>query len=172
MAIHDFLCPACGTVRSNVYITLADFDSHVETCDCGRQMDYDLRRNGKRKTRSIKFKEFRLLHTRRLDGTHEGREIHSLADIRRFEKEHQDSQVCVEAFSYDTEQHIPDPQAEAPPERMTEEQADELIGLMRLQVSAIAILVALTCADSSDESAAKAALDGMEKIHSALNDAK
>lgn len=125
MPISDFICPACGTVHDNVYVHLIDFDTHVETCACSKQMDYDLRRKGKRKCRSIKFKEFILHHTQRLDGTREGREIRSLADIRRFEKEHQNEQVCVEAFSYDSQQHIPDPQSAAPPERMTEQQKQD-----------------------------------------------
>lgn len=114
MAIHDFLCPACGTVNENIYVALEDYDTHTETCACGRQMDYDLRSKTKRSTRSIKFPEFTLHHTRRLDGAPEGREIRSLHDVRRFEKDHQDSQVCVEAFSYDTQQHIPEPETTAP----------------------------------------------------------
>lgn len=122
MAIHDFICPACGTVEENVYVPLADFDTYAIFCACERQMEYDLRSKTKRNTRAIKFKEFTLHHTRRLDGSPEGREIRSLADIRRFEKEHQDTQVCVEAFSYDTQQHIPDPQTQAEPLRMTHQQ--------------------------------------------------
>lgn len=125
MPIHDFQCPGCETVHTNVYIPLAKFDDFVETCECGTEMDYDLRNKKRRSTRSHKFQEFRLLHTRRLDGSPEGREITSLADIRRFEKDHADEQVCVEAFSYDTEAHIPEPQAAAPPERMTEDQKQE-----------------------------------------------
>ncbi len=132
MAISDFLCPACGNVHENVYITLANFESHVEWCkECLQPMEYDLRNKRKRSTRSLKFQEFRLLHTTRLDGTREGREITSLADIRRFEKEHQDEQVCVEAFSYDSEQHIPDPQTKAPPERMTEDQKRDFVEKFR-----------------------------------------
>jgi len=127
MAISDFICPACGTVRSNVYVRLTDFDTHVETCECARVMDYDLRVKTKRNTRAMKFKEFTLHHTTRLDGTREGRTINSLADIRRFEKEHQDSQVCVEAFSYDSQQHIPEPRSQAEPERMTEEQKRDFV---------------------------------------------
>ena len=125
MPINDFVCPACGTIHSNVYVRLTDFDTHVETCACSKQMEYDLRRKGKRNCRAIKFAEFTLHHTTRLDGTRQGREIHSLADIRRFEKEHQDEQVCVEAFSYDSQQHIPDPVSKAPPERMTEQQKQD-----------------------------------------------
>ncbi len=131
MAIHDFLCPACGTVYDNVYVPLKEFDSFTVTCACGRDMDYDLRDKRKRNTRAIKFKEFTLHHTKRLDGSPEGREIHSLADIRRFEKEHADEQVCVEAFSYDSQQHIPDPQAKAEPERMTERQKRDFVEKFR-----------------------------------------
>ncbi len=131
MPINDFLCPACGTVRANIYVRLADFDSHVETCECGRVMDYDLRNKRKRNTRGIKIAEFQLLHTERLDGVPGGRLIKSVADIRRFEKEHQDEQVCVEAFSYDTEQHIPDPQSKAPPERLTEQQKRDFVEKFR-----------------------------------------
>ena len=131
MAIHDFLCPACGTVHDNVYVTLQDFDSHVELCACGTPMEYDLRRKSNRRTRAIKFPEFVLQHTKRLDGTPEGREIRSLADIRAFEREHQDSEVCVEAFSYDSQQHIPDPQTKAEPERMTEEQKRDFVEKFR-----------------------------------------
>ncbi len=125
MPISDFICPACGIVHENVYVRLTDFDTHVETCACAVVMDYDLRYKGKRNTRAIKFKEFTLHHTKRLDGTREGREIHSLADIRAFEREHQDSEVCVEAFSYDSQQHIPEPQAAAPAEVMTEQQKQD-----------------------------------------------
>ena len=94
-------------------------------------MEYDLRNKGHRSTRSHKFPEFRLQHTKRLDGTHEGREIRSLADIRAFEREHQDSEVCVEAFSYDSQQHIPDPQTKAPPARLTEEQKRDFVEKFR-----------------------------------------
>ena len=131
MAIHDFLCPACGRVEENVYVALKDFDTFEFMCACTAIMDYDLRNKRKRKTRSLKFKEFRLLHTTRLDGTREGREIHSLADIRAFEREHQDEQVCVEAFSYDSEQHIPEPQSQAPPEKMTEDQKRDFVEKFR-----------------------------------------
>ncbi len=131
MAISDFICPACGTVHENVYVRLTDFETHVETCECARVMDYDLRVKTKRNTRSMKFKEFRLLHTTRLDGTRQGREIKSLADIRKFEKEHQDSQVCVEAFSYDSEQHIPEPQSQAPVEKVTEQQKQDFMEKFR-----------------------------------------
>ena len=127
MPIYDFLCPACGTVNDNIYVTLANFETHIETCACSKQMERDLRIKNRRRTRSHKFPEFRLQHTKRLDGTPEGREIRSLADIRAFEREHQDSQVCVEAFSYDTEQHIPDPQSSAPAKRMTVEQKRDFI---------------------------------------------
>ena len=85
-------------------------------------MEHDLRRKSRRSTRSHKFQEFRLLHTKRLDGTREGREIHSLADIRAFEKEHQDEQVCVEAFSYDGERGNEAPVSKAEPVRMSEDQ--------------------------------------------------
>lgn len=119
MAIHDFLCPACGTVHDNVYVALADYETHREICACMCTMDYDLRVKTQRNTRAIKFKEFTLHHTRRLDGTPEGREIRSLADIRRFEKEHEDTAVCVEAFSYDSQQHIPEPIAQADREQAT-----------------------------------------------------
>ncbi len=127
MAIHDFLCPACGTVRDNIYVALTDFDCHVELCECGKEMDYDLRNKGKRSTRGIKFKEFTLHHTRRLDGSSEGREIHSLHDIRAFEKEHQDTEVCVEAFSYDSQQHIPDPVAQGTNAETTRENREKFI---------------------------------------------
>lgn len=90
-------------------------------------MEHDLRSKTKRSTRAIKFKEFTLHHTRRLDGAPEGREIRSLHDIRRFEKEHQDEQVCVESFSYDSQQHIPDPQSQTEPQRMTHEQKRDFV---------------------------------------------
>ncbi len=131
MPISDFICPACGTVHDNVYVRLTDFETHVETCVCSKQMEYDLRRKSPRRTRSLKFPEFTLHHTRRLDGSPEGREIHSLADVRRFEKEHQDSQVCVEAFSYDSQQHIPEPQTKAEPVRMTEQQKRDFVEKFR-----------------------------------------
>ncbi len=131
MAIHDFLCPTCGTTHENVYVPLKDFDTHVEACGCGKSMDYDLRDRRKRSTRAIKFKEFTLQHTKRLDGSPEGREIRSLADIRRFEKEHEDSGVCVEAFSYDTQQHIPDPVTKDEPVRMTHEQKRDFVEKFR-----------------------------------------
>ena len=83
-------------------------------------------RSRKRSTRAIKFPEFTLHHTRRLDGAPEGREIRSLHDVRRFEKDHQDSQVCVEAFSYDTQQHIPGPSS-AEPVRATAEARKKFI---------------------------------------------
>jgi hypothetical protein len=127
MAIHDFLCPACGTVYENVYVSLKEFDSHTVTCKCGKEMDYDLRSKTKRNCRSIKFKEFTLHHTRRLDGTPEGREIRSMADIRRFEKEHQDTNVCVEAFSYDSQQHIPEPVADGNRDEVTKENREKFI---------------------------------------------
>lgn len=131
MAVHDFLCPACGTEYENVYVPLKEFDSFTVTCACGRDMEYDLRSKTKRNTRAIKFKEFTLHHTRRLDGSREGREIRSLADIRAFEKEHQDTQVCVEAFSYDTQQHIPDPQTQAEPVRMNAQQKRDFVEKFR-----------------------------------------
>jgi hypothetical protein len=127
MAIHDFLCASCGTVEENVYVALKDFDTFFIVCPCGEPMDYDLRSKTKRNCRSIKFKEFTLHHTRRLDGTPEGREIHSLADIRRFEKEHQDTAVCVEAFSYDSQQHIPDPVADGNRDEVTKENREKFI---------------------------------------------
>lgn len=130
MPIHDLLCvnEACSRIETNVYIPLADIDEFNLLCaDCGALMDYDLRNKRKRTTRSLKFQEFRLLHTTRLDGTREGREIRSLADIRAFEKEHQDSEVCVEAFSYDSEHRVPEPQNAAPPEVMTAQQKRDFV---------------------------------------------
>ena len=131
MPVSDFICPDCETVHANVYVALDDFDNFVETCECGAVMDYDLRRKLKRSTRGIKFREFTLHHTKRLDGSPEGREIHSLADIRRFEKEHEDQNVCVEAFSYDTEAHVPEPQSQAPPRRLTDSEKRDFLEKVR-----------------------------------------
>ncbi len=127
MPISDFICPACGTVEENVYVPLKDFDTFAIACACSSPMEYDLRRKTKRSTRAIKFKEFTLHHTKRLDGSPEGREIHSLADIRRFEKEHADQAVCVEAFSYDTQQHIPEPEAAGQQSPVTREAREKFI---------------------------------------------
>ncbi len=100
----------------------------AQICKCGGPMEFDFRnRTISKHTRSQKFKEFTLQHTTRLDGAREPREIHSLHDIRRFEKEHQAEGVCVEAFSYDTDQHIPDPQSQAPAQRMTEDQKRDFV---------------------------------------------
>ena len=131
MPLHDFLCVDCNIVHANIYVPLKDIDFFVEKCECGLPMDFDLRRKISRNTRSHKFKEFTLHHTRRLDGSRASREIHSVADIRRFEKEHQDQQVCVEAFSYDSEQHIPDPQAADEPVVMTEQQKQDFMEKFR-----------------------------------------
>jgi hypothetical protein len=127
MPLHDFLCQndECGQQQTNVYIPMDEIDDLMPlTCgECGGNVDFDFRNRTRSKhTRSHKFKEFTLHHTRRLDGSREGREIHSLADIRAFEKEHQDEQVCVEAFSYDSQQHIPDPVSADKPVTMTEDQ--------------------------------------------------
>lgn len=133
MPVYDFICSTCEHVHSNIYVTLADFGTHHEQCsNCleAYSMDIDLRQKRKRSTRSIKFKEFTLHHTRRLDGSREGREIHSLADIRRFEKEHQNEQVCVEAFSYDSQQHIPDP-VQNKPVTMTDDQKRDFVEKFR-----------------------------------------
>ena len=130
MPLYDFVCGQCDHVHVDTYVSLADFTTHHERCSrCfeANSMDVDLRRKGKRSTRAIKFPEFTLHHTRRLDGAPEGREIRSLHDVRRFEKDHQDSQVCVEAFSYDTQQHIPDPSAAAEPVHASAEARDKFI---------------------------------------------
>ena len=130
MPLYDFICGTCEHVHTNIYVSLDDFTTHHEQCsNCEEaySMDVDLRRKGKRSTRAIKFPEFTLNHTRRLDGSPEGREIRSLNDVRRFEKDHQDSQVCVEAFSYDTQQHIPDPSAVAEPVHASAEARDKFI---------------------------------------------
>ena len=132
MPIHDFLCLDCGSEQHNLYIPLDQIDIMVIDCEkCGTSMDFDLRNKRNRNTRSPNFPEFTLHHTKRLDGSPEGREIHSLADIRRFEKEHADSGVCVEAFSYDSQQHIPEPQAQAEPKRMTDQQKRDFVEKFR-----------------------------------------
>lgn len=133
MPLHDFVCPACGSEKENIYIELAKIDTHIEWCLCApeQKMDIDYRRKTTRKTRSHKFPEFTLHHTQRLDGTREGREIHSLADVRAFERDHKAEQVCVEAFSYDSQQHIPEPTSVAEPERMTEQQKRDFVEKFR-----------------------------------------
>lgn len=128
MPLHDLLCQTCEATEVNVYVPMEDAMTFVQTCKCGGPMEFDFRnRTISKRTRSQKFQEFTLHHTTRLDGTREGREIHSLHDIRRFEREHQAEGVCVEAFSYDSEQHIPDPQSQAPPQRMTEDQKRDFV---------------------------------------------
>lgn len=125
MPLHDLLCQndECNAEVLNVYIEMDKIDDPLDACEkCGGEMYFDHRRKLRRSTRAIKFKEFTLHHTKRLDGSQEGREIHSLADIRAFEKEHQDQNVCVEAFSYDTEQHVPPPVSKDEPVVMTEDQ--------------------------------------------------
>ena len=121
MAISDFVCPSCDTVHFNIYVTLAEFDNFVELCSvCETPMDYDLRRKGSRRTRSHKFQEFTLDHTVRVTG--EKKQINSMADIRRLEREHKDIDLCVEAFSYDGERGNEDPVSEAEPVVMSEQQ--------------------------------------------------
>ena len=129
MPLHDFLCQNddCAQVQRNVYIPMDEIDDLMPlTClECGGNVDFDFRdRTRSKHTRSHKFKEFVLHHTTRLDGTREGRQINSLADIRRFEREHQDSNVCVEAFSYDSDRgNEEDPvTAGSKPVVMTEDQ--------------------------------------------------
>ena len=86
-------------------------------------MDFDLRRKGKSNTRAIKFREFTLDHTVRVAGRKT--EIRSLADIRRLEKEHQDIDLCVEAFSYDGIRGNEDPVSQAEPVVMSEQQKQD-----------------------------------------------
>jgi len=131
MPISDFICPDCETVHVNVYVPLRDFDTFAEICACGGKMGYDLRRKGRRSTRSHKFQEFVLHHTKRLDGTQEGREIRSLADIRAFERDHADSNVCVEAFSYDAARGNEEPVSQAEPVVMTEQQKRDFVEKFR-----------------------------------------
>ncbi len=136
MPLHDFLCQndACAQVQTNVYIPMDEIDDLMPlTClECGGNVDFDFRnRTRSRHTRSHKFKEITLYHTRRLDGAREPRKINSLHDIRQFEKEHQDQQVCVEAFSYDSQQHIPDPVSKDEPVTMTNEQKRDFVEKFR-----------------------------------------
>lgn len=100
MPLHDFLCPDCGTEATNIYVPLKDIDVYIEWCACGQEMDFDFRIKTKRKTRSNHFPEFTAQHLTRLKG--KPVTITSLADVRRIEKEHQDEEVCFEAFSFDT----------------------------------------------------------------------
>jgi len=129
MPIHDFQCPDCESVHSNIYVLMADIDTHVETCLCGGIMDFDFRSKTSRNTRSHKFPEFTAEHTGRLTGRKE--EIHSIADIRRIEREHQDENVCFEAFSYDKENRVPDPVSKDEPVRMTENQKRDFVERFR-----------------------------------------
>ncbi len=125
MPLHDLQCSsdACDYTMANVYIPLDKIDAWSEPCvHCNEPLEFDFRVKVSRNTRSHKFKEFTLYHTRRLDGAREPRKINSLHDIRQFEKEHEDQQVCVEAFSYDSQQHIPEPKSQDDPVTMTDDQ--------------------------------------------------
>jgi hypothetical protein len=108
MPLHDFLCPACGTERKDIYIPIADIDSHVEACDCSKLMEHDLRQRPKN-TRNIGFPEFVAIHTGRITGKKEV--IKDLGDIRRLEKKYEDQGMCFEAFSYDSD-HGSEPELE------------------------------------------------------------
>ena len=101
MPLHDFKCPQCEAERENIYIPLADIDTHHVWCDCGDEMYFDFRIKTKRKTRSNHFPAFTAKHMTRLAG--KPVKITSLADVRRIEKEHEDEEVCFERFSFDTE---------------------------------------------------------------------
>ena len=123
MPIHDLQCTSdlCNYTYANLYIPLDEIDDWYVSClSCGEPLEFDFRQKTSRSTRSHKFPEFTAAHTRRLTGRAE--EIHSLADIRRIEHAHQDENVCFEAFSYDNESRVPDPQSQDPPVTMTETQ--------------------------------------------------
>jgi len=124
MPIHDLQCTSCAYTYANLYIPLDEIDEWQESCfQCGEDMEFDLRCKTSRNTRSHKFQEFTAEHTGRLTGRKE--KINSLADIRRIEKEHQNENVCFEAFSYDNENRVPDPVSKDKPLRMTDDQKQE-----------------------------------------------
>jgi len=127
MPIHDLQCKNddCDYTYSNLYIPLHEIEEGwwLDCPDCGDYLEFDLRCKTSRNTRSHKFQEFTAEHTGRLTGRKE--KITSLADIRRIEREHQDENVCFEAFSYDNENRVPDPVAKDKPVRMTDAQKRE-----------------------------------------------
>jgi len=132
MPLHDLMCQKCEKVTANIYIPMDEVMGFAQTCECGGDMNFDFRnRTVSKRTGSHKFQECTLYHTRRLDGTREPRKINSLHDIRMFEKEHQDQQVCVEAFSYDSQAHIPEPVAQDKPTVMTDDQKRDFMEKFR-----------------------------------------
>lgn len=120
MPLHDLQCQDCNKVTPNIYVPMDEVMGFAQTCECGGSMDFDLRSKRSRNTRAIKFREFTLDHTVRVAG--QKTEIRSLADIRRLEREHQDIDLCVEAFSYDGIRGNENPVATPEPVVMSEEQ--------------------------------------------------
>jgi putative FmdB family regulatory protein len=97
MPTYDYKCHKCNHTEE----LLLRLSEHVVTLpcpSCGGSMEQYF----PRPPSTGSFPAFTLEHSRHLSEDGEPIEIHSLADIRRLEKKHEDRELCWEPGSFDT----------------------------------------------------------------------